>query len=106
MQHIIQIAGIKDFDEAQMLIDAGVDYLGFPLRLDVYEEDISKEDAGRIIRLLKPPTYGVLITYLDKATDIVEFCVQLGTKIVQLHGKIAIEELAKVRSTGSASPLH
>jgi phosphoribosylanthranilate isomerase len=98
MQNIIQIAGIKDFDETQMLIDAGVDYLGFPLRLDVNKEDISEEEAGRIIRTLRPPTYGVLITYLDKANEIVEFCTELGTKIVQLHGKIALEELAQVKA--------
>jgi phosphoribosylanthranilate isomerase len=98
MENIIQIAGIRDAQEAQMLIEAGVDYLGFPLHLDVHEEDISEAEAGRIIRTLKPPTYGVLITYLDKATEIVEFCAALGTKLVQLHGKIAFEELAKVKA--------
>lgn len=97
MQGIIQIAGIKDFAEAQMLVEAGIDYLGFPLRLDVHQEDISEEEAARIIPSLRPPTYGVLITYLDKATEIVESCTKLGTKIVQLHGKIEIEELAKVK---------
>ncbi|MDI6783553.1 MAG: phosphoribosylanthranilate isomerase [bacterium] len=97
MNRIIQIAGVKDMQEAQMLVEAGVDYLGFPLRLDVNEVDITEEEAGRIIRILKPPTYGVLITYLNKATEIVEFCAQLGTKKVQLHGAIAIEELAKVK---------
>ncbi|MCX7918814.1 MAG: phosphoribosylanthranilate isomerase [bacterium] len=101
MHNIIQIAGIKDFAEAQMLIARGVDYLGFPLRLDVHEEDLSEEEAGRIIRTLKPPTFGVLITYLNKAIEIVEFCAQLGTKIVQLHGKIAGEELARVKSLDS-----
>ncbi|RMF60484.1 MAG: phosphoribosylanthranilate isomerase, partial [Calditrichaeota bacterium] len=31
MKNIIQIAGIKDLHEALMLVDAGVDWLGFPL---------------------------------------------------------------------------
>ncbi|MFB3897515.1 MAG: phosphoribosylanthranilate isomerase [bacterium] len=97
IQNIIQIAGIKDADEAQLLIDAGVDYLGFPLRLEVHQEDISEEAAGRIIRASKPSTYGVLITYLDKASAIVALCTQLGTNIVQLHGRITIKELALIK---------
>jgi hypothetical protein len=36
MQDIIQIAGIIDREEAQLLLNAGVDWLGFPLRLPVH----------------------------------------------------------------------
>lgn len=97
MQNIVQIAGVRNFEETQMLIDAGVDYLGFPLRLDVNDEDITEEEAGKIIRSLKPPTVGVLITYLNIAAAIVAFCSKLGTKTVQLHGELDIKELAKVK---------
>ena len=43
--HTVQVAGIASFAEARMLIDCGVDYLGFPLRLDVHREDIDADAA-------------------------------------------------------------
>ena len=96
-ENLIQIAGIIDQAEAEMLQRCGVAYLGFPLRLPVHQEDISEESAARIIRRLHPPVFGVLITYLDNGREIAEFCASLGACIVQLHGDIAIEELAQLK---------
>ncbi len=96
-ENLIQIAGIIDQREAKMLQRCGVRYLGFPLRLPVHREDISEESAARIIRRLHPPVFGVLITYLDDGREIAEFCASLGACAVQLHGDIAIEELAKLK---------
>lgn len=97
-ENLIQIAGIVDKTEAEMLQQCGVTYLGFPLRLPVHREDISEESASRIIRRLDPPVFGVVITYLADAREIAEFCASLGACIVQLHGDIAVEELAKLKA--------
>ena len=94
---LIQIAGVTDWEEAEMLMRCGVKYLGFPLRLPVNKEDLTENEASRIIRTLEPPCYGILITYLDKAGEIVEFCSQLGTQIVQIHGDIEPRELEKLK---------
>jgi phosphoribosylanthranilate isomerase len=59
-----------DAAEAQMLQQCGVRYLGFPLRLPVHREDLTEEEAAAIITSLAPPVFGVLITYLDEASDI------------------------------------
>lgn len=91
MKNIIQIAGVIDKEEAQMLMDTGVHYLGFPLRLPVNKEDTTEEEAAEIIKVITPPHRAVLITYLDKAEEIVEFCDKLNVSIVQLHGKISKE---------------
>ena len=32
-KNIIQIAGVIDLEEALMLVEQGVDYIGFPLKL-------------------------------------------------------------------------
>lgn len=96
-ENLIQIAGVIDAAEADMLRQCGVRYLGFPLRLPVHREDISEEDASRIIRQLSPPVYGVLITYLDGAREIARFCASLGARVVQLHGDIEVEEIEKLR---------
>jgi len=96
-ENFIQIAGIIDRAEAQMLQQCGVKYLGFPLRLAIHGEDITDECASRIFAQLKPPVFGVLITYLDKAQDIAELCTFLGAGIVQLHGDIEIAQLRKLK---------
>ncbi len=88
MKKTIQVAGIIDSAEAQMIIESGATHLGFPLRLAIHKEDISEEAAGRIIRTLKPPYFGVLITYLKKADDILNLCRWLGARKVQLHADI------------------
>ena len=64
-ENLIQIAGVIDAAEAQMLQQCGVRYLGFPLRLPVHREDLTEEEAAAIIKSLAPPVFGVLITYLS-----------------------------------------
>jgi phosphoribosylanthranilate isomerase len=98
MRHIIQIAGIVDQQEAEMLIACGVDWLGFPLRLTVHKEDLLETEAARIIKSLRPPHAGVLITYLKKADEIVALCHSLGAQKVQLHGDIASAQLKAVKA--------
>ena len=96
-QNLIQIAGVIDQTEADMLQQCEVKYLGFPLRLPVNREDISENDASTIIRQLRPPTFGVLVTYLDNAADIADFCAFLRAPVVQLHGAIEVGELARLK---------
>jgi len=98
MKDLIQIAGVIDKEEAQMLMEAGTDYLGFPLRLPVNKEDLTEDEAVEVIKIITPPHRSVLITYLDKAEEIIAFCNKLNLNIVQLHGKISKEELVKTKS--------
>jgi len=94
----IQIAGVIDAAEAQMLQQCGVRYLGFPLRLTVHREDLTESEAAMIIKSLVPPVSGVLITYLDEANEIAAFCHALGARIVQLHGEIDRDELKRLKT--------
>ena len=98
MKNLIQIAGVINKEEAQMLMNAGVHYLGFPLRLTVNKEDTTEEEAAEIIKIINAPYRAVLITYLDNAIEIIEFCDKLNVKVVQLHGKISKEELEKLKT--------
>jgi phosphoribosylanthranilate isomerase len=97
MHGIVQIAGVADRAEATMLAEAGVEQIGFPLRLPVHREDIAAQDAAQIIRLLPPPASGVLITYLNKAEEILDLCKEIGARKVQLHGGISIAEIVKLK---------
>ena len=93
----IQIAGIRDRREAELLVHCGVRFLGFPLRLPVNVEDLTEAEAAELIRSFRPPGHGVLITYLDRATEIADFMAELGASFVQLHGDICPGELQKLR---------
>ena len=96
-KNIIQIAGVKNLDEAEMLISKGVEYIGFPLRLTVNAEDTSEKDAKTIIAEIKGKSNPVLITYLSQADEIAEFCNYLDVDIVQLHGNVDKKELEKLK---------
>jgi phosphoribosylanthranilate isomerase len=96
-ENLIQIAGVIDAAEAEMLQQCGVRYLGFPLRLPVHREDLTESAAAMIIKRLAPPVFGVLITYLDEASEIADFCHALGARIVQLHGAIDRAELERLK---------
>lgn len=98
MKRIIQVAGIIDLAEARLLMEAGVDYLGFPLRLPVNKEDLTEDEAADVITHIKQPHTSVLITYLDTAADIISFCDKLGVTVVQLHGGISRDELVALKS--------
>lgn len=98
MNGIIQIAGIIDQNEADMLVGAGVNRLGFPFGLAVHREDISAESAAEIIRTLKPSASAVLITYLSTAQEILDICKRIGASAVQLHGSIEVPELIRLKS--------
>lgn len=94
----IQVAGIIDLAEAEMLINCGVNFLGFPLRLPVNKEDCTEDEAASIIAKTKDRVKSVAITYLNQADVIIEFCKKLDVEIIQLHGDISIDELRKLKS--------
>lgn len=97
IKNLIQVAGIIDKKELDLLTELGTDYLGFPLRLPVNKEDLTEEEATELIKQIKAPKKGVLITYLDKAVEIIEFVKKLNVTVIQLHGKISKEELIKLK---------
>lgn len=98
MKDLIQIAGIIDIDEAKLMMELGVDYLGFPLRLPVNKEDLTEDEAVEVIKTIKPPHKSVLITYLNNANEIISFCDKLNVKIIQIHGDISLEELIRTKT--------
>ncbi len=93
----IQVAGIADLDEAFMLIDCGVNYMGFPLCLDYNKPDMDETDVRGVISKTRGRICPVLITYLDRAKDIADLCTYLGVSIVQIHGDIAISEISELK---------
>lgn len=98
MRGIIQVAGVRDRAEAEMLVASGVDWLGFPFRLAYHREDLPEAEAAAIIRELPPGVAALLITYLATADAVAALCDRLGVAGVQLHGAMPLAELAALRA--------
>jgi len=96
-KNLIQIAGVQDINEALMLQQCGVKYLGFPLRIDINKEDISEDEAGDIINFLSASTNAVIITYINDPDEIADLCNSLSVSIVQLHGDIDPYKLKELK---------
>ena len=102
MKGLVQVAGIRNLKEAEMLLEAGADWLGFPLRLDVHPEDLPAEEVSGIIASLGMGDRAVLITYLGKATEIAGLAAMLGCRRVQLHGDITVGEVRRLKNSDPA----
>jgi len=93
----IHVAGVIDLAEAQLLIDCGIRYLGFPLVLDHHKEDLTIDAAVAIVSKLRNHATFFLVTYLNKARAICELCEALSVDMVQLHGQIDHEQIQLLR---------
>ena len=89
----IHVAGVIDLAEAQLLIDCGVQHLGFPLVLGYHKEDLSIEAAAAIVAELRDEATFFLITYANEAQAILELCDALSVDMVQLHGETSLEQI-------------
>lgn len=97
IEGLVQVAGIGSLAEGRMLLDCGVDLLGFPLRLPVHATDTSEDEARAIIAELGT-SFCVLITYEQDPDRLVEFCRFLDVNTVQLHADVSAETLARIRT--------
>jgi phosphoribosylanthranilate isomerase len=93
----VQIAGVIDRAEAELLVACGVEWLGFPLRLAFHREDLTDADAAAIVRALPSHVRAVLITYLARADEITALAASLGVAAVQLHADVPKDEIARLR---------
>jgi len=65
--------------------------------LEENKDDLTEDEAVKVINEIAPPHKAVLITYLDKAEEIIRFCDKLHVHIVQLHGRIPTGELKMIK---------
>lgn len=94
---LIQVAGVKRAAEARMLLDAGVDLVGIPLRLDVHAPDVSEAGAARIVAACNAPGRFVVITYETDPGEIAALCDAVGAHAVQLHSTAGPQAVMRLR---------
>lgn len=94
----MQIAGVVDAEDAAVVVGCGVDFLGFPLGLEVERGDCAEDEAARIIGRLPPSVEPVLITYLVEPEAIAALARRIGAAWVQLHGSISADAAARLHA--------
>jgi phosphoribosylanthranilate isomerase len=94
---MIQIAGVRDLNDLKLILETGVELIGFPMRLGYHTPDTSEEVAAALIRNIPYNVKAVLITYLAEAEEIIELARKLNTKVIQLHGAIEVSEIQKLK---------
>ena len=99
---IIQIAGIKNYDEAKMLFSAGADLVGLPLRLPEGGEDITESEAREIIKRTGKIDKFTLITYLQNPTEIVDLSNFLAINKVQIHAEVCPKIIEQLKQKNPA----
>ena len=72
MRDVIQICGIADREEAELVIASGAEFLGFPLRLKDGREDLTEAAARDIVNAIGERAHTVAISYLSAADEVVE----------------------------------
>ncbi|MFW5792452.1 MAG: phosphoribosylanthranilate isomerase, partial [Desulfohalobiaceae bacterium] len=92
----IQVAGIRSLGEARMLLAAGVDVLGFPLRLDLHAQDMTEGETAAVVQALGAPEKCLVITYEEDPEEVADLCRRLGVGGVQLHGHIPAAGTARL----------
>lgn len=80
-----------------MIAAAGVQQIGFPLRLPVHAEDISERQAETIVAGVKPRVSALLITYLEDAEEIWKLSTTIGVSKLQLHSDLPLASLARLK---------
>ena len=94
----IQVAGCKDEAELRLLVEAGVDDIGFPVGPGVVTPDLPAEEAHRLALTLSG-SGAVAIVYLNTLKTLGEFHRQFPAfNKYQLHGEISLEEGKKIRA--------
>ena len=101
LRNLVQVAGVRDAAEAQMLVAAGVRWLGIPLRLAVHRPDLSEAAAAALIRTLPGDVIPVVITYVASAAEALDLCRFTAARAIQLHGPIPVAEVARLRELAS-----
>ncbi len=94
---IIQVAGAHDGDEAALICRAGANMIGFPQRLDFHRPDCSESAVAEIVSGLPAQVVPVVICYCSTARETDELMRITNTNAVQLHGDIALDEIARLR---------
>jgi phosphoribosylanthranilate isomerase len=94
----VSICGIQNDDDLQKVIQSDADAAGFLVgQVHQSARFILPSTAHRLAAKLPPYISPVLVTHLNTVDEIVEIIDKSNIKCVQLHGKMAFDDIIKLR---------
>lgn len=95
---IVQIAGIKNIEEALKCVEVGVDAIGLLVgRMHESNDFIDEFEAKKIIETLPAFVFSVMITHLEDGDEICRIAKFIGCNTIQLHSPIKESEVEKIK---------
>jgi phosphoribosylanthranilate isomerase len=94
----VKICGIRSFDEANGVIEAGADALGFHIELDRSHCPVSAAGASGIISKLPPFISSVVVTSETDPEKLLRIMKSTGATTLQLHKEVSTETLHAVET--------
>lgn len=94
----IQMAGIRNVEDAKMCVKAGVNIIGLLVgQMHNSDDFITKERALEIKKSIPKKIKTTLITHLENAEEIIEIAKYVGVNYIQLHSYIDESEVDIIR---------
>ena len=95
----IQMAGIRNKEDALMCVELGVDIIGLLVgQMHTSDDFLTKEQAKVIKDALPNNIKTTLITHLEEASKIIEIAKYIDVDYIQLHSHLDESEVEKIHN--------
>ena len=94
----IQMAGIRNVNDALMCVDCGVNIIGLLVGQEHTSDDFISKELARAIKIALPlEIKTTLITHLENAREIIDIAKFIEVDYIQLHSYISESEVEIIR---------
>lgn len=94
----IQVAGVLDASEVEMLLEEGVDDIGIPYGPGIATLELDDASLKSLISFFDGRVSFVGIQYARTAREAIDSARYFGFKRVQLHAEIAVDEVRRLKT--------
>lgn len=95
----VKACGIRSAEDLRVVLEAGVDRVGFICGTTHFSEDVlDPDEVSRLVALVPDTVAAVLVTHRVDATGILALAAATGVGAIQLHGLVTDRVVAQVRA--------
>jgi phosphoribosylanthranilate isomerase len=94
----IKVCGIMNQSELSEALSAGVDAVGFVVEIDESRHCLSADKAAELIKMVPVFTKSVIVIAPDNVDEAVALAIRTRSDILQVHGSLRSEDLARLKT--------